>query len=245
MTESLAMFVYLADCPDDRLKKWILVYSGLMENSTVQEVLASLGDIAANTRYPQDSLIAQKILLKWSEILSLTNRDIERLMVSTSKSKSSEASTNITSLPPNIARGLVIHNHTVTDTRVSDLARIQTLTTHPVHIIDSSSSLSPSALIPFCDLGGKMDLTDLTMKLDQFSLPVCTAFRRKIFEDQLCYDVDVNVYKDPLTLEDLKLGFSFVVDLNGNRRTSLISTEDKQDGTNTSNYNLGNLMFVQ
>ena len=87
-----------------------------------------------------------------------------------------------------------------------------------------------------------MELTNLTKKLDRFSLPVCTVFRRKIFEDQLCYDVDLNVYKDSLSLEDLKLGFSFVVDLNGNRKTSLISTEDKQD-TDT-NDNLGNQIFV-
>ena len=82
------------------------IYSGLMvEDASIQELLASLGDIAANTRYPPDSLIAQKILMKWSEILDLSNRDIETLMVPTSTVL--DCSGNITSLPDSIARGLV------------------------------------------------------------------------------------------------------------------------------------------
>ena len=62
------------------------------------------------------------------------------------------------------------------------------------------------------------------VKLEQFSLPVCQAFKRKILNDQLCYEIDLTEYKQYLTHEVLKKGFSFVVDLNDNRKTSIMST---------------------
>ena len=107
-----------------------------------------------------------------------------------------------------------------------DLTLIQRLSNHPAHIIAEDGSLNPSALIPFCELGN-MSITGV--KLEQFSLPVCQAFKRKILNDQLCYETDLTEYKQYVTYEVLKKGFSFVVDLNENRMTSVKTpSQDKQ-----------------
>ena len=115
---------------------------------------------------------------------------------------------------------------------IVDLKLIQRLSNHPVHIIADDGSLNPSALIPFCELGN-MSVTGV--KLAQFPLPVCRAFKRKIFKDQLCYEIDLTEYKQYLTAEVLKKGFSFVVDLNDNRRTSVTTTSKDYQGPQEDN----------
>ena len=43
------------------------------------------------------------------------------------------------------------------------------------------------------------------------------CFRAKILNDQLCYEVDLNDYKDFFSNENLKKGLKFLVDENRNR----------------------------
>ena len=102
---------------------------------------------------------------------------------------------------------------------------------HPVHFVDSQSmKVSPSSLIPFCEFGGNM--TAMGVKIDEFDIPVCTSFQAKILNDQLCYEVDLNMYsnKDNIAKE-LKSGFAFVMDYNEDRQVTFdkisIQLEDK------------------
>ena len=46
---------------------------------------------------------------------------------------------------------------------------------HPVHIMDTTGNLSPSAFIPFCAWADDMEA--LGTRVPNFSLPVCSAFR--------------------------------------------------------------------
>ena len=46
---------------------------------------------------------------------------------------------------------------------------------HPVHIMDTTGNISPSAFIPFCAWAGDMEA--LGTRVSNFSLPVCNAFR--------------------------------------------------------------------
>ena len=61
---------------------------------------------------------------------------------------------------------------------------------HPVHIVKSDGSVSPSAFIPFCDFGGNM--TVVGRKIDQFPIPVCDKFKKTTLYDQVCYSIDLN-----------------------------------------------------
>ena len=50
---------------------------------------------------------------------------------------------------------------------------------------------------------------------DLLPVPVCTSFREKHYNGQLCYEVDVNQYKEKVDWQtSLQTGLSFVVDIN-------------------------------
>ena len=50
---------------------------------------------------------------------------------------------------------------------------------------------------------------------DLFPIPVCSSFKEKSFNGQLCYEADMNKYKGRVDWENsLQTGLSFVVDLN-------------------------------
>ena len=91
LAEALAMYIYLVDCPDDKLKGWINTYTSLMEGDNMVELLSTLGDVVTNSQEQADSLIARRILVSWSAMLNLTNKDIETMMIAPSKLKTSES----------------------------------------------------------------------------------------------------------------------------------------------------------
>ena len=110
-----------------------------------------------------------------------------------------------------------------------DPVKLQTVSNHPVHIINEDGRLSPSALIPFCEFGGNM--SSMGLKTDQFDIPVCRSFKAKILNDQLCYEVDLDKYKNQDSIDkDLKLGLAFFMDYNEDRQVSLNETTNKIQG---------------
>ena len=84
------------------------------------------------------------------------------------------------------------------------------LINHPVHISDRNSI---SAFIPFCSFGLNVDL--IGKKLSNFQVPVCSLFRKKIFSGQVCYEADINQFKNKIDWKTaLKKGISFIIDTN-------------------------------
>ena len=98
------------------------------------------------------------------------------------------------------------------------LKEVYRITNHPVHIMDQSGNLSPTALIPFCEFGGNMSV--MGVKIDQFDDPVCNSFRPKIVMDQLCYTVDPNEYKHKIDLEG-DLSLALFINYNEDRQMEL------------------------
>ena len=58
------------------------------------------------------------------------------------------------------------------------------------------------------------------VKINQFDDPVCNSFRPKIIQDQLCYTVDLNEYKDKIDLEG-DLSLSLFINYNEDREITL------------------------
>ena len=106
-------------------------------------------------------------------------------------------------------------------TYCADTEEIQRISNHPVHIVDSAGEISPSAFIPFCQFGADMNLSG--EKQDNFSIPVCKMFTRKIFGDQLCYQVDLDKIYKQIELSKrrvaLSQGLTFLMDYNNERNT--------------------------
>ena len=55
-------------------------------------------------------------------------------------------------------------------------------------------------------------------KINQFELPVCKSFKPKILNDQVCYEVDINRFKNNVSVEEFKKGLTFLVDTNEERQ---------------------------
>ena len=99
-------------------------------------------------------------------------------------------------------------NWTTIDT---DLTKMQSLTNHPVHIVEKEETLSSSALIPFCWVGTDSNIGD---KIDQFTIPVCRGFEKTIRNDQLCFELDPEgIIKNA----NVKNGIHLIVDDNHDR----------------------------
>ena len=67
----------------------------------------------------------------------------------------------------------------------------------------------------------------LGRKADGFQDPVCSAFTRKIVNNQLCYEIDLNRFRDQVDWkESLQSGLSLVIDTNEEYDVRKLSTED-------------------
>ena len=101
-----------------------------------------------------------------------------------------------------------------------DSANIQDIVSHPVHILNDKGDLSPSAFIPFCEFGGNMSL--LGVRNSNFEFPVCSAFKKKIVygNSLLCYQININNFKESFTQLELKRGLTFLLDYNEDRQLS-------------------------
>ena len=88
-------------------------------------------------------------------------------------------------------------------------------------------NLSPTALIPFCDLNG--NTSAMGVKIDQFDVPVCSGFKDKLVNDQLCYEVDPNLYINTDNVENArKFDLILIIDYNEDRQLFLDDeTEEK------------------
>merc|ERR1712038_52034 len=88
---------------------------------------------------------------------------------------------------------------------------VRTLSNHPVHMINKDMQMSPSAFIPFCEFGGNM--SSVGVKMRQFDFSFCNCFQAKLFNDQQCYEVDLDRFSNNHNKDkELKLGFYFMMD---------------------------------
>ena len=70
---------------------------------------------------------------------------------------------------------------------------IEELSSHPVHIINKDRNFMPSALVPYCGIA--TDMLSLGDYMDNFTYPICTAFKPTLLEGQLCYELDTSRIK--------------------------------------------------
>ena len=57
------------------------------------------------------------------------------------------------------------------------------------------------------------------IKIEQFDNPVCNCFKARVLNDQLCYEVDLENFKNPGKLYlQLKLGLVFFMDYNEDKQ---------------------------
>ena len=70
-------------------------------------------------------------------------------------------------------------------------------------------------------------MSSMGVKIDKFDIPVCNSFQAKIFNDQLCYELDLNNFTNKHNVqEELKSGFNFIMDYNEDRQVIVDKTSD-------------------
>ena len=199
------MFIYLNYCPGN-LKSWFVFYKDLFQNQSPAQIMLTLNRMMKVATTPRNKFfknLAHKLLEKTTSYFRSHSHRTRNASLITEKGIGKNISTT---------KVLNLQN-------CLDLPKIN----HPVHIITKDNQISPSALIPFCDFGG--DMSSVGVKIDQFDVPVCNSFQAKILNDQLCYEVDLNLYSNrDNIINELKVGFYFLMDYNEDRQ--LMISED-------------------
>ena len=84
--------------------------------------------------------------------------------------------------------------------------------------MDRDGDISASSFIPFCSFGNDMKI--MGKEINGFTSPVCDSFEAKIRNDQFCYEVDLDKYKDKDKIkEQLKSGLVLLLDYNLERQS--------------------------
>ena len=111
-----------------------------------------------------------------------------------------------------------------------DISDFHQVTNHPVHILNVNETFSPSAFIPFCAFGE--DMKAMGKEVDGFDHHVCNSFKAKIRNDQLCYEVNLEEFKDKDNInEQLKSGLVLILDYNEERQSETYKIQGKMKKT--------------
>ena len=97
--------------------------------------------------------------------------------------------------------------------RVIDLIKtigVSEVSLHPPHLIDSSGSVTPAALIPFCAYQTNMTVVGQTRQDLPFT--VCDRFKSTILEGQICYSLNLSMIETEKSDVGQSHGLSFLVD---------------------------------
>ena len=73
-------------------------------------------------------------------------------------------------------------------------------------------------------------MSSVGVKVDEFGVPICNSFQARLFNDQLCYEVDLNKFSDKKNIEkELEIGFNFLLDYNEDRQVTLGQSVTKME----------------
>ena len=203
---SAEMFLYLNSCPDP-ITPWIHFYHNLIHNSSPARIILGVNRMLKTLHKSHNKElydIATQFLKEAIDKFQLHHLDIECL---TSGKKCV--------LKEKVILGRYSKSFLgqFTSYIFKERRSAEVISNHPVHLMNENGNKSQSAFIPFCTFGG--DLAVMAKKIDNFDVPVCNSFRAKILQNQLCYEVDLNKYKNISNIENqLSKGLTFLYDTN-------------------------------
>ena len=104
-----------------------------------------------------------------------------------------------------------------------------------------------TAFIPFCSFGLSEGI--FGEKLFDFHVPVCRLFREKIVDGQVCYEADLNQYRDRVNWKEALLsGLSLIIDTNDEYDVKNIleknTPREKKIGKSFDTFKDGNFLFL-
>ena len=197
MLEYAKQFLYLNNCPDTNLVVFSTFLKSLFQDFSKPMILATLGKL--NARLSKKNLSSEKKVISFfiesvTKHLNLEHPHLAALNTGYSTFDQTERK----------------------DEKIKNTF-VQSITTHPVHILNETGSFNPSALIPFCDLNGNMEIVGTFHS--KFPIPVCSAFVKVILNNQVCYKIDVNRFTQKEKLNGQKNdGLNLFLDYNEDKQ---------------------------
>ena len=85
----------------------------------------------------------------------------------------------------------------------------------------------------------------LGVRNTNFTFPVCSAFKKRIVQGALCYQVNINNFKKSFTERELRRGLTFLLDYNEDRQLSENLEEDVEESAQHNNMVDKFLDFVE
>ena len=122
------------------------------------------------------------------------------------------------------------------DMNAKDKKLLQTLSNHPVHILNNEGEFSPSSFIPFCSFGEEF----VGINVEDFDIPVCNIFKPKIYLNQLCYETNLQELKDRNTQtigKQLERGLTLLLDYNEERQSYKFISKNQSLAMKSPNQN--------
>ena len=93
---------------------------------------------------------------------------------------------------------------------LGSVATVNEVSLHPPHLIESTGSLTPAALIPFCAYQTNMTL--LGQKTEGINFIPCTKFKPSLLEGQLCYSLNLSSLEKWKTKPGKRAGLVLLLD---------------------------------
>ena len=183
-------------CPDyDPLI--VKYYEDLVTNFPLETILKTLARVllvAKEKKLTEHYQTAKALLDKITTMMNLQYRDIAVMTTGASELKLYQQLNNYH-----------LNNESGPD-NFQNTEKIEGLINHPVHIYDKSGI---SAFIPFCSFGTELLGKEFSNFQDQF----CGLFRVKIVDGQVCYEANVNQFKNNFNWDQtLYRGLSLIID---------------------------------
>ena len=200
MDKYAKQFFYLNNCPDTNLVVFSTFLKLLFQNFSKPVILETLGKL--NAELSKKNLSSEKKVISFfienvTKHLNLEHPHLAAL------------NTGYSTFDQTKRRKIDIIKNTF----------VQSITTHPVHILNETGSFNPSALIPFCDLNGNMEVVGTFHS--KFPIPVCSAFVKVILKNQVCYKIDVNKFAQKAKLSGQKnIDLNLFLDYNEDKQYS-------------------------
>ena len=99
--------------------------------------------------------------------------------------------------------------------------------------MDNDGNLLPTAFIPYCEIGGDLSSVSINISSHFKHFPVCNIFKPKVHKNQICYEVDINLYGD--STSRFTRGLIFLMDYNVDRQFVNIQRGYPKLGVKTNN----------
>ena len=108
-----------------------------------------------------------------------------------------------------------------------------------MHILNKIGDFARSSFIPFCSFGDEF----IGSEVNGFDMKVCNIFKPKLYDDQLCYETDLQELKDNDSvnlMNQLELGLTLVLDYNEERQINPLNSTNGAFPEKKFSYHLNN-----